>query len=504
MKAIAAIRHIPLSIKVAINSIGTIVGILLISFVPTMHLGIKLAITAAIVFVNIFFFRHLVNKVKIVQNAINEINNHPGDLSRVMPADEESFCMFNAISESVNKLLQYSNRQFVDTLALSSTAGEKSLSVTTSLVSVKDTVIKNAEMAKEILTSIQEICKAIHDIAQNTVYVKNESTKSLNLTKEGSVSIGEAKETIDSISGSVETLGGEIESLSESARQIGMVIGVINEISDQTTLLSLNAAIEAARAGEAGRGFAVVADEIKKLADRTQKSTTQIEEMIKDMQANINIVTDQTRSVIEHIADQRSHTTTAFNNFHNILDAMEQLGDMVNNISAATEEQSSVAEAISVSIKDISTDSGLAEQKLMQLIVNYNKMAESIQELSDKYSSINYNNKGSYFLKAKLAHLAFMKNVYDNFMNDTHVQLSTHTTCAFGKFYYGDGMEMFKDDPDYMAVEPVHEQVHQIGHIIMDAVAAGRKEEALKELDNLQETVAKLVEMLNDLAWKYR
>lgn len=499
-----AIKNMPLSLKATINAVITIFAMLAVSFVPAMAVWIKLTITAAVVILNFAFFKHITKRAKVVQDAITAINDHPEDLSRTMPVNEESFCMFNMISESINKFSQYINRQFIDTLTLSSNAGEKSLAVTTSLVSVKDTVVKNAEMAQDILQSIKEISKAIHNIAQNTVEVKNEASHSLALTQEGSVSINDAKESIDSISNAVEALGGEIKELSESANQIGTVTAVITEISDQTTLLSLNAAIEAARAGEAGKGFAVVADEIKKLADRTQKSTMQIEEMIKDMQHNISLVTEQTTSVINDIAKQRTYTTIAYDNFQKILEAMLLFEEMVVSISAATEEQSSVAREISDNVQNISSDSAAAETQLMALIVNYEKMAQAVLELSNKYSVLQYNNKASYFLKAKLAHLAFMKNVYDNCMNNTYAQLTTHTTCAFGKFYYGEGMTMFKDDPDYMAIEPIHERVHQLGHIIMDAVSANKRDTASAELDELQNTVGQLVSMLNDLTWKYR
>ncbi len=498
------INQMPIGIKLAINSFVTIIGILLIAFISFPTLIFKIFIIAIVSIVNIGLLIHITNRAKTIQKAINAINDQPENLTLKMPVNEESFDIFNGISEAVNKFYLYVNRQLSETFALSSNAGEKSLAVTTSLVSIKDTVIKNAEMAKDILISVQEISKAIHDIAQDTINVKNQSASSLALTVQGTESIENAKNSIDSISNSVSNLGSEIKELSESANHIGTVIAVINEISDQTTLLSLNAAIEAARAGEAGKGFAVVADEIKKLADKTSKSTTQIEEMIKDMQYNINLVTHQTKGVIENIEKQKEYTTVAHDNFQKILEGMNIFGDTVNNISASTEEQSSVVSMISGNIQNITVDSSLAESKLMDLINNYNKMTETISDISNKYSNLQYDSKSAYFVRAKLAHLAFMKNVYNHCMENTHQQLATHTTCAFGKFYYGDGMNIFKDDPDYMAIEPIHEQVHTLGNEIMQAIAAGRKETAENELILLQETVAKLVKMLNDLAWKYR
>jgi methyl-accepting chemotaxis protein len=192
------------------------------------------------------------------------------------------------------------------------------------------------------------------------------------------------KQIADVVKKSAET----VQELGKSSDQIGEIIGVIDDIADQTNLLALNAAIEAARAGEQGRGFAVVADEVRKLAERTTKATKEIAGMIKKIQVEtkgaVEGMKEGTKKVDEGIilADKAGTSLTE------IVGISQKVGDMVSQIAAASEEQSSASEQISKNVEAISSvtnESATGTQQIARAAEDLNRLTENLQTLITKF-----------------------------------------------------------------------------------------------------------------------
>jgi methyl-accepting chemotaxis protein len=146
-----------------------------------------------------------------------------------------------------------------------------------------------------------------------------------------------------------------VKSLGERSKQIGDIVSVIDDIADQTNLLALNAAIEAARAGEQGRGFAVVADEVRKLAERTAKSTSEIGEMIRGIQDEVSKAVHSMENATSNVDVGVELVTQAGSALQAIVKSADELQLMVQQIASAADEMSATSEEINRDIEQIAS-----------------------------------------------------------------------------------------------------------------------------------------------------
>ena len=212
---------------------------------------------------------------------------------------------------------------------------------------------------EQVATAVNQMAATTLEVASNVARTAIATQEANRLTTQGRSIAAETREAIQRLSASVGDTGETVTRLAQDSNEIGGVVDVIKGIADQTNLLALNAAIEAARAGEMGRGFAVVADEVRSLAQRTTESTGQIHQLIAKLQRTaeeavltMNIGRKQADEGVERVqqADQA---------LVGISDAVANIAGMADQIAAAAEEQSAVADEIN---RNITTIAQLAEQ----------------------------------------------------------------------------------------------------------------------------------------------
>jgi len=236
---------------------------------------------------------------------------------------------------------------------------------------------QQAQQMELVATAVNEVTYGVQDVAKNAEHASSEVHTAEEQARQGQHNIDASLQQIDQLSGTIDKAVAVIESLASESTQIGGVLEVIRSIAEQTNLLALNAAIEAARAGEQGRGFAVVADEVRLLAQRTQKSTAEIQGMIERLQGN-------SQAAVKAIGDssQASRLTVeqasqAGESLAQIAQSLRNLTGLNASIASATLQQSHVVDdinqnvthtaALAHSAAESAEQSSAASQHLKQL-----------------------------------------------------------------------------------------------------------------------------------------
>jgi chromosome segregation ATPase len=295
-----------------------------------------------------------------------------------------------------------------------------------------------ADSAKALQTSLASMSQSMKAETQEAVRSAGETANSKHIVEKLT---GRISQLIDRAHQSSEA----IDKLHEGTGKINGIVQLIKEVADQTNLLALNAAIEAARAGEQGRGFAVVADEVRKLAERTSQSTTEISQLVNNVQ----------------------------------------------------QEAISLKQVAQVDPEEMT----VIQQEGQSAFASIDELLKISEHLTSKLAATSLR---SFVETAKTDHLVFKQEIYRVFIgrsDKTASDFASHKGCRLGKWYYeGDGKGCFSKLPGYAEIEPPHMRVHEYGRAAVVAYCAGDIATGVKELGRMEQASMEVLNFLEKMA----
>ncbi len=223
-----------------------------------------------------------------------------------------------------------------------------------------------SDAASSMAASVEEMAVSIDQVKENAREAHGLSQEAGTISDEGAAIIHRAADEMRKISDAVQSSSSVVEDLGQQSDKITSIVNTIREIADQTNLLALNAAIEAARAGEQGRGFAVVADEVRKLAERTSLSTTEIADMVGRIQAGTRNAVTSMQTGVAQVGNGVDLANEAASAINRIRGGSQRVSEVVNDISGSIREQSATSSQIAGRIEQIAQMSEEAADAVRQ------------------------------------------------------------------------------------------------------------------------------------------
>ncbi len=290
------------------------------------------------------------NQAAILQLLDELADFSDGDL-RVQVTVTESFT--GAIADSINFSIHQMRAMVSKINATSSDVSAAANQTRHSVSQLSDASLRQAKEIADVSEAVNEMAISIDQVSYNAAESSSVAERSVGIASQGAIVVQNTIGGMDKIRGQIQETAKRIKRLGESSQEIGDIVSLINDIADQTNILSLNAAIQASMAGDAGKGLAVVADEVQRLAERSGAAAKQISALVKTIQSDTHEAVSSMEQTTAEVVQGTRLAQDAGVSLGEIQGVSKTLAEIIENISDAARQQAASAGKISNTMKSI-------------------------------------------------------------------------------------------------------------------------------------------------------
>ncbi|QGG48921.1 methyl-accepting chemotaxis protein [Heliorestis convoluta] len=472
------------------------------------------------ILIGVAISRMIVNPLKDVQQLMALAGE--GDLSvqgKVESRDEmgEMMAIFNKMIGQQAEIVDHVRKASIELAAGSEQTAASTEEVSTASQEVAyaiQKVAQEADQGSQAIVNVSEVLIELSSLIQmakdQALIAEKHSISTLEAAKKGQETVAETIDRMEIIKNKTVETEATMKTLEDYSKQIGVITEMITNIASQTNLLALNAAIEAARAGESGKGFAVVAEEVRKLAEQSNEGAKEVANLVKKIATATStametthesrraseqgvLVVAQAGQSLRYIVEAVDGTERAIGDIVTLTEdevaGSEKIVELINTVATVIENMANDAMHVAASTEETTAALETVAASTEEASAMAAELQSSMERFTIQVKSIDQMSSLEVLNMAKSDHLIWKVRIQNLLKGQGQVnseELTSHQQCRLGKWYFSD-RNPFKNDPDFIAMNGPHEQVHTAARSAAEAYAAGRQRDAeryFKELES--------------------